>query len=593
MSEQTSQPKDDLIGKVLGQYEILEEVGRGGMATVYRARQLSINRVVAVKVLPRALLHDPGFFERFEREVDVVAHLEHPHILPIYDYGKADDIPFIAMRYLAGGSLAQIIRRGLPRLEDLDRPFTQVAQALDYAHQQGIIHRDIKPGNVMLDENSNAYLSDFGIARVLGSNLTGSAIIGTPAYMSPEQAHGLPLDARSDIYSLGIVLFELITGREPYQAETPMALLLKHINEPIPPISQFRKGVPASVEQVIARATAKDPNARYASAGEMARDFSEALRETRRGKPSVGQIEIEDAPTMRDVQQVTPYPTPTPNPYPPQPTPYPGGQQPPTPYPPGTPPPYAAAQPTPYPPGTPYPAGQPGVYPPGQPTPYATPYPSGYGTPPPVAAPRRRLPLVVIAAGVVLLVIIGAVFLLPGIISPQGEIPVTRVAEAIGTATPFVSGQVISTNRYSINLPGSWIPPQGFLDLSDGERLVHLWQDPNLTFYVAVEMVEKGNLSDKATFQAAIDDFDARYIQPRQSLTLIDEATAPDGTVRRSYRMVGADNPAFPPGQLDVFYLNRAPYLVAVNMYSADSTGNTLVPTFQQILDSLRVNAAS
>ena len=264
MSEDT--PQDDLIGKVLGQYQIEQEVGRGGMATVYRARQQSMNRTVAVKVLPRNLLHDPTFYERFEREVDVIAHLEHPHILPIYDYGQAEGVPYIIMRFLGGGSLEQQIRRGLPDLNDLQKPMRQIAQALDYAHQQGIIHRDLKPGNIMLDEAGNAYLSDFGIARVLGSDLTGSMIIGTPAYMSPEQANGLAIDARSDIYALGIVMFELITGKEPYQAETPMAVLLKHINEPVPPIRSFREDVPEAVELVINKATAKDPDNRFSSA---------------------------------------------------------------------------------------------------------------------------------------------------------------------------------------------------------------------------------------------------------------------------------------------------------------------------------------
>jgi len=204
----SAQPSSDsLIGKTVGQFEILDEIGRGGMATVYRARQRSINRIVAIKILPRALMHDPGFHERFVREVDVVSHLEHPHILPIYDFGETDGMPYIAMRYLAGGSLAQLIHRGLPSVRSLINPIIQVAQALDYAHRQGIIHRDLKPGNILLDDAGNAYLSDFGIAKVLNSSLTGSAIIGTPAYMSPEQANGLALDARSDIYSLGIVLF--------------------------------------------------------------------------------------------------------------------------------------------------------------------------------------------------------------------------------------------------------------------------------------------------------------------------------------------------------------------------------------------------
>lgn len=517
MSEQNSQPKkDELIGRTLGQFEILEEIGRGGMATVYRAKQTSINRIVAVKVLPRHLLHDPGFLERFEREVDVIAHLEHPHILPIYDYGEVDGIPYIAMRYLAGGSMAQLIRRttGAMPLEQLERPFVQVAQALDYAHQQGIIHRDLKPGNIMMDESGNAYLSDFGIARVLGSNLTGSAIIGTPAYMSPEQANGMPLDARSDIYALGIVLFELITGREPYQAETPMALLLKHINEPLPPIKNYREDVPDSVQHVIAKATAKEPNARYASAGDMARAFQDALHTpatapTRKAAPSVP----DEQPTVM----------------------------------PATPPP-------------PVPA------------------------PMPVAERRSNLPLI-LGVVVVLVVVVGviAVAALSSSSSPGGQ---------AALPTPFADAQTITTSAYSISMPANWIPPQGYLDLSDGERLVHLWQDPGLNFYVAVEIVEEGDLSTAEAFQRAIVEFDERYIATRDNLFPIDESTFADGSVRHSFRLEGPSpdsSPDFPPGQLDLFYLNRDPYLVVLNMYSSDSTGNDLVGTFQAILDSLRV----
>ena len=275
---QSQKDANDLIGRQISQFDVLEEIGRGGMATVYRATQKSINRDVALKVLPRTFLHDPGFLERFNREVEVIAHLEHPHIVPIYDYGEANGMPYIAMRFLAGGSFRRLIRDGVRDLRDLVRPVSQVAQALDHAHAAGIIHRDLKPGNILLDTSGNAYLSDFGIARVLDSDLTGSAIIGTPTYMSPEQANGDPLDARSDVYALGIVVFELITGREPFQAATPIAMLLKQINERVPSLTEFRRNIPEELDRVIAKATEKKRDDRYASAGEMAEAFAAAVR---------------------------------------------------------------------------------------------------------------------------------------------------------------------------------------------------------------------------------------------------------------------------------------------------------------------------
>jgi serine/threonine protein kinase len=540
MSEEQGQPKkDELIGKTLGQFEILEEIGRGGMATVYRARQTSINRVVAVKILPRHLLHDPSFFERFEREVDVITHLEHPHILPIYDYGEAEGIPYIAMRYLAGGSMAQLIRRtmGAMPLEQLEKPFVQVAQALDYAHQQGIIHRDLKPGNVMLDESGNAYLSDFGIARVLGSNLTGSAIIGTPAYMSPEQANGLPLDARSDIYALGVVLFELITGREPYQAETPMALLLKHINEPLPPIRNIREDVPDAVERVIAKATAKDPNQRFSSAGDMARAFQESLH-------APASVPSRKAAAMDDPATVVPAPV--------------------------TPPPLSM---------------------PVQPIPAAAPI-TGTATTP-VAERKNNTPLI-IGGVVALVVVIGVVaaVVLGGNAASTPTPPPTEIPAQALIPTPFSNAQTITTDLYTVSMPRAWIPPQGFTDMSRDNFLIHMWQDPGLTYFVAVEMPTNASISDAASFRDAIDQYDQRRLSQRNNLTLIDEATFTDGSVRRSYRLegpTGENSPDFPPGQLDVFFLNRAPHFVVLNTYSADSTGNELVGTFQAILDSLRV----
>lgn len=528
---------DELIGKTLGQYQIIEEIGRGGMATVYSARQSSINRVVAIKVLPPNLLHDPSFYDRFEREVDVIARLEHPHILPIYDFGKAEGMPYIVMRYLKGGSMRDLIRRGLPSLESIEKPFSQTAQALDYAHQQGIIHRDLKPGNVMLDENGNAYLSDFGIARVLGSDLTGSAIIGTPAYMSPEQANGLPLDARSDIYALGVVLFELITGREPYQAETPMALLLKHISEPMPPASRYRGDVSPAIEVVIGRATAKNPDDRYASAGDMARDYRNAIQGS--PIPSLVTPPLDDSPTVIPPANPTPLSGVT-----------------------GTQRLNTATQ-----------------------TPQATAV-----VQPPVQ--RGLSPAVIIGALVVIaaLVIGGLVVLTAPPPLPPVDAPATFAALARMTPTPFPNSQRIEHPRYSISIPRDWIPPQGFFDITtDGAELIHIWQPADLTSYIGLTLIDAG-LTAESDLAAAAEQFDST--RWNDSFVFIDEATAPDGTLRRSYRLVGPVEPPLPNGQTDTFYFNRAPYLVILDTYSADSTSSTLVPTFQQILDSLRIKSA-
>ena len=569
MSDQTNPPQDELIGKTLGKFEIMEEIGRGGMATVYKARQISMNRIVAVKVLPRHFLHDPGFYERFEREVDVIAHLEHPHILPIYEYGKADDMPYIAMRYLSGGSMAQMVRRRVADLQVLEKPFRQVADALDHAHKQGIIHRDLKPGNIMLDENGNAYLSDFGIARVLGSNLTGSAIIGTPAYMSPEQANGISLDARSDIYSLGIVLFELVTGREPYQAETPMGLLLKHINEPVPPASMFREGVPAGVEEVIQRSTAKDPNARYPSAGEMARSFTKGLQ--------TGPNILVDTPLADDMPTIAPGSQPRMTPPPT------GGY--------GTPPPtpgYMTPPPTGgY--GTPPPTGygtQQGgqTYVPG----YQTPPPTGagYTMPPTTQMPPRRSPLLAIIGLVVVAAIIAVVGLVvvPGM-TPQ-EIPVTEMAMVLGTPTPFSNSTVVNDEEFSLSVPANW----SFFDQSEDPWHLFIWQPQSGDAFLTLALLET-DIHSIDSFHSAVNQFNAKYLDDDPHIRLIDELTAPDGTLRRSFRLDGESEPAFPQGQMDVFYMARAPYLVVMQVYSADSLGDTLVPTFQMILDSLRTKA--
>lgn len=529
-----------LTGKVLGQFEIMDEIGRGGMATVYRARQRSINRIVAIKVLPQALMHDPAFYERFAREVDVISHLEHPHILPIYDYGEVDGVPFIAMRYLAGGSMAQFIRRGLPSFEAIIKPIDQIGQALDYAHQQGIIHRDLKPANILLDERGNAYLTDFGIARVLDSNLTGSAIIGTPAYMSPEQANALPLDSRSDIYAFGIVLFELLSGREPFEAATPVAMLLKHINEPIPPLGRFRKGAPPAIEQVINHATAKLPADRFASAGDLAAAYAGAVYADSSATPLHTAGEGGAVPASSGSRpRMSPLPT--------------------------------ANAPT----IIPVPAAQ------------TRPASDDVVTLLDAADQRRsRLPLflgaaAVAAAGLTALLLLAVS---SGSAPPPVYITPTPLAAA-AVPTAFPEGVAMEQDGLSITVPDSW----ALSDQSASGQFRHVWQHAG-DAYIAVSRSSDDGLS--GDLNALIDRYQQDHF-PARAFRLIDAATAPDGTVRRSYRLVGEDTAGLEPGQVDVFFRGAAPYFVALEMYAADRWGDDLTPVFQQVLDSLRIGASA
>ncbi|PJF29497.1 MAG: hypothetical protein CUN52_08105 [Phototrophicales bacterium] len=548
--------KDDLIGKTLGQYEIVEEIGRGGMATVYKARQRSMNRIVAIKVLPRQMLHDPGFYDRFEREVDVISHLEHPHILPIYDYGQDDGLPYIAMRYLGGGSLEQRIRRGQVRIEDIEKPLRQVAQALDYAHQQGIIHRDLKPGNIMLDENGNAYLTDFGIARVLGSDLTGSMIIGTPAYMSPEQANGLPVDGRSDIYSMGIVLFEWMTGRGPYQAETPMAVLLKQIQEPMPSLRQIRPDIPQVIDDVIQKATAKQPEYRFSSAGELAQAFANAVHGVsfQMSMPPQNYIPVggnvtTPIPTQLPMTSNSPYPAIN-APYQPSPTPHPT---------------YSPQYPT-------HQTGQ--------------------------VQKRNIAPLLIGAVVIIALIVIGVVVVLTSANRPAPP------ANVIPTAFPRAT--VIEQPSYSISMLDEFIPqdtiPFNFVDLSTGGQTIHAWHDENKTVFI--ELTVMNNALGTNPLADVADAHATENFANKPGIRFLDESSpAEDGTIRKSYRLFKVDDQApivaprnldmAYPGQLDVFYIPRGSQLVIIEMYTADLTGNLYVSRLQAILDSLRVKVSA
>src|SRR5579859_277617 len=226
----------ELIGQQLGNYRIIGKLGEGGLATVYRAEQLNIQREVAIKILKTKDGED-DFVKRLEREAATIAHLSHPHIVKLFDYGQENGITYLVTELIRGGSLANLIRKGPLFPSEANRILQQLASALDHAHQEGIIHRDLKPHNILMDLNGNALLTDFGLARLVQTTtiLTQSGmIIGTPAYMAPEQWTGGIIDARTDVYALGVILFEMLTGRIPFSGETPYRMMHMHINEKPP-----------------------------------------------------------------------------------------------------------------------------------------------------------------------------------------------------------------------------------------------------------------------------------------------------------------------------------------------------------------------
>jgi serine/threonine protein kinase len=281
---QSSRSPTDLTGATLGKYRLIEKLGQGGMAQVYKAYQPDLDRYVAVKILHPHLTGDEEFAARFRREARAIAALEHPHSVRVYDFDTDHDLAFIVMEYLTGVSLKARLRDLSCRNEYM--PLTEVvhiisalADALDYAHARGVIHRDIKPSNVLITTDGRPVLTDFGIAKMIDTTIiTGSSgTLGTPAYMSPEQGKGDPGDARSDIYALGVLLYQLCTNHLPFDADTPYAIILKHLTSPLPPPRSVRPDLPEAVERVILKALAKDPNDRYQTAGEMGRALRAAI----------------------------------------------------------------------------------------------------------------------------------------------------------------------------------------------------------------------------------------------------------------------------------------------------------------------------
>lgn len=274
---------DSIIGRKIGKYEIVENLGRGGMAQVYKGYQESLDRYVAIKLMHSFLVTEEDFLFRFKREARAMASLNHPNIVRVYDFDVyGEDTYYLVMEYVSGGSL----KAKLEQLARDDQRLSmarsvqiaqEVADALAYAHSRGMVHRDIKPANIMLNERGKAVLTDFGIVKMLGGQsmaytATG-ALVGTPAYMSPEQALGKPGDERCDLYSLGVLLFQMVTGQLPFAADTPLAVVMKHVNDPTPSPVTFNPEVPYGLQEIILKAMAKDPDERYQKAEEVATDL--------------------------------------------------------------------------------------------------------------------------------------------------------------------------------------------------------------------------------------------------------------------------------------------------------------------------------
>ncbi len=293
-----------LAGQTLGKYQVIERLGRGGMAEVYKAYHPQLERYAAIKVLHHFLAEGQDFTARFQREARAIAALQHPNIVQVYDFESQDDLYYMVMEFVDGGTLKdRLMQPGAPLLlEQTARITREMAAALAYAHHQGVLHRDIKPANVLLGKDGRVVLTDFGIARILSDTqftATGT-LVGTPAYMSPEQGKGMPVSVTSDIYSLGVILYEMVTGKVPFDSDTPLAVIHKHINEPLPRPSSLNPDTPPALEAVIEKALEKEPANRYRQADELVRALDEALAGVAAPPQEVRRVPDVGAPSPRE-----------------------------------------------------------------------------------------------------------------------------------------------------------------------------------------------------------------------------------------------------------------------------------------------------
>jgi serine/threonine protein kinase len=286
-----------IIGENVGPYRLVEKLGKGGMATVFKAYHPSLDRYVAIKALHPAFMEHPGFIDRFEREAKVVARLEHPNIVPIYDFSEHEDRPYLVLKYVRGETLKSRLEKAQLTYKESRHILRVIASALAYAHEQGVLHRDVKPSNVLLDKAGGVYLADFGLARITETSqttLSGQMMMGTPHYISPEQAKGLGnLDARTDIYSLGVMMYELLVGEVPFQADTPFSVIHDHIYSPLPLPRDMNPDLNDEMQRALLKALAKKKEDRFSNVSEMMSAFLKAFEMLIKEHPSEG-----EAPTL-------------------------------------------------------------------------------------------------------------------------------------------------------------------------------------------------------------------------------------------------------------------------------------------------------